>query len=213
VDIYVEKGKLRCNAPTPNLLHTCSEARRQALLTSYQPLIFDGIHTGSYVNFEIDVIFFNTDLPVIKVFCKYPAFPIFQQCCRYLAIKGKPLGLYDNILGRFARLEELIVVDEVLGNGKVGSFKFLLLAPDWAPIQMSNIKSKLESIQKKTPTIKIATIKNAVRQDGPRTMTESEKEVARTQRQLERERVAPVRDDEDFAIRSAFRMLFLISSS
>jgi hypothetical protein len=209
VNIYVLKGQLCCNVVTPRILHTSSEARQEALLTVYHELVFDGVSTHCFVNFDRDWVFFDTTIALPKIFGANPAYPIFQQNCRKLAVQSIPLEVYRKTLSvRFTRLEELALVSthrlhySQTGGGYLGN-----VAGFYPPNNRSilpeyrlDLMAKVEEAMKKVPTARVTLVDAFRVHDGKsKIMTEAEKERARIKRKEEREGNFGLRLDESLA--------------
>ena len=205
VSIYVVRGKLHCDAITPKIIHACSESRREALLT-YQPLIFDGIFSGSYVNFNTDWIHFDTAIPLLKVFGKDPQYPVFHQNCRKLVLMKRPLRAYGKGLSRFIKLEELALIHQTdtnryYRNGERNSGLVNYLAPiaeDSQDRQINQLRRQLGQLGERV-VIPVVSLVDVHREGAARIMSSHEKELERIKRQRERELLAPLRADENLA--------------
>jgi hypothetical protein len=198
---------LRCDVVNPKILYTCTESRKEARLT-YHELVFDGVNTGCYINFDIDWVFFDTSIPLIKVFGPDPEYPVFQQNCRKLALQNKPFNVYGKKLGSFTKLEELALVTvtsleyDVSGGGNLGNVNYFSQASldNHNSDRVNYLSRNLDGVAKEVG-IPNASVVDVHRAGAPKVMKAAEKERARLKRQEERDRIAPVRADEDLAIR------------
>jgi hypothetical protein len=205
VNIYVAHGKLHCSVVTPKIFHACSESRQEAVL-NYYSLVFDGIFSGCYVNFDIDWILFDTAIPLLKVFGQDAQYPVFQQKCRKLALMQGPLSVYGKTMRRFAKLEELALIHNsnttyygLHGQGNPGRVNFISRVADdihdpWA----DTLRRELDRLVKQV-SIPVVSVVDVHREGAPRIMSSHEKQRERMKRQRERELIAPVRADENMA--------------
>jgi hypothetical protein len=199
---------------TPKLFHTCSESRIEAKFI-YHELVFDGVTTNCYVNFDKDWVFFDTIIPLLKVFGENPAYPIFQQKCRKVALPRQALEVfYKKISSRFPLLEEIASVivspfDYDQGGGFQGNVVGFYPPPPPKPWQSSDrdyrilqaeLAVHLAKICKEAPTAVVTQVNVFREREGQsKIMSKAKKSYARSKRKHERDAVASVRTDKSLA--------------
>ena len=182
--------KPMCDTPIPALLHATSESRKIAL-KFYKPLILDGVETGAFVNWDLDTIFVNDRR---ARFNKELNYTILHKNCKKLALAHAAHAPF-RMPAEYNNVESLIVVMQVAsGDGNV----------EFVPVEgveESMYLPKLECVRLwETQRIKSYVIRDAAR-GRIRKMDPREKILARVRREEERNKVEPLRSDEDVAIR------------
>ena len=203
VNIFVSAGELHCNGLTPQVFHACSEARQEALFV-YDKIVFDGINTAGYVNFQRDWVFFDTILPLIKVFGPKPEYSIFQEKCRKIAVLTQPAIMYNTTIKTFAKLDELALVylpprfynDD--GGGDLGLVKRFSVVDVSEHSRLVGILLGAQERLENDVHVPI-TLVHVVREMPGKVMNQVEKERARMKREQERDAMTKLRINESSA--------------
>ena len=207
-------GTLRCNVVTPKLLHTCSESRNEAKFI-YHELVFDGVRTNCYVDFDKDWVFFDTMIALLKVFGENPAYPIFQQKCRKVALPRQPLDVvYKEIGSRFPLLEEIAsVIVSPFDYDEGGGFQKNVVGfyPPPPPkhwqssdrdyqILQAELAAQLAKVGKEAPNAVVTHVNVFREREGQsKIMSKAKKSSARSKRKHERYGVASVQTGKGLA--------------
>ncbi|KAG0646877.1 hypothetical protein D0Z07_6262 [Hyphodiscus hymeniophilus] len=171
------------DTPAPALLHASSESRKIAL-NVYKPLVLDEVETGTFVNWDLDVIFLNDRRAAFNSQLNYTT---LHEKCKKLALPSAS-HLPFRLPEEYTHVESLVVVMQVAAGD--GNVEFIPAEGE----EETSYRAKTEC------RIKSYTIRDANR-GRVKSMSVEEKVASRKKREEERKTMAPLRSDEDVAIR------------
>jgi hypothetical protein len=138
VEIIIKSDtyKAKCRTSSPAVLSTCIESR-EAALKVFDEVYYGGLFTGAMINWERDILYFNTDIECGKKLLTHAKHPDWFRECRRLALHrvtfyGACLaGHQSEMFKELKNIEELIAVldlDHIGGHPpeRTSSVKFAL---------------------------------------------------------------------------------------
>jgi hypothetical protein len=177
--------------PVPAVLHASSESRKIALKT-YEPLILDDYNMGTYVNWNLDTIFVNVRRAAYNSEMDYSA---LYEKCKKLALPSSPFSPFHLPI-EYKNVESLVAVLKVASGA--GNVEFVPV--DCEDDLITRPRQDLVRLWD-TKRIKSYMIRDAVRGRERTMLDPKEKKLSQQRREKERETIAPLRSDEDVAIR------------
>jgi hypothetical protein len=118
VVIIADNCKVKSRTSSPAVLSTCIESR-EAALKVFDEVYYGGLFTGAMINWERDILYFNTDIECGKKLLTHAKHPDWFRKCRRLALHrvtfyGACLAeVQSEMFKELRNIEELIAVLDI----------------------------------------------------------------------------------------------------